>query len=103
MIRLPVIMAAAVVVIAATACSAVQTYQTVTDPGVPVQDKACKVLAWGMPIIQQRVNLTGTQLALANGAAQAAAAYCAGKDLSWQTRAIAAADTLSKVLWDVIK
>lgn len=112
MIRLPIIAGIAVVAIAASACSPQQqtalqapaVYQTVVDPSVSVQDKACTVLAWGMPIAQQRVDkLTGTQLAIANGASQAAAAYCAGKDLSWQTRAVTAADTLSKVLWDVIK
>ena len=105
MIRLPLIMGAAVVAIAVTACTPQQpVYQTVLDPNVSVQDKACAVLAWGLPIAQQRVDkLTGTQLALANAASQAAVAYCAGKDLSWQQRAFAAADSLSKVLWDIIR
>lgn len=106
------LLAIATVAVVAAACSPQQqaalqapaVYQTVVNPAVPLQDKACTVLAWGMPIAQQRVDkLTGTQLALANGAAQAAAAYCAGKDLSWQSRAVAAADSLSKVLWDIIK
>lgn len=107
--RLPLIAAAAVVVAACSpqqqaALQAPAVYQTVIDPKVSVTDKACTVLRWGMPIAQQRVDkLTGTQLAIANGASQAAAAYCAAGDVRWQDRAVAAADTLSKVLWDVIK
>lgn len=67
--------------------AAVQVYQTVRDPAVPLQDKACTVLAWGLPIAQDRAakaTLTITQQSLANAAAQAASAYCTGKDLTWQ-------------------
>lgn len=113
MIQLPIVAGIAVVVIAGlAACTPQQqamvqapaVYSTVMDPKVPLQDKACTVLDWGIPIAQERVNkLTGNQLALANGAAQAAAAYCAGKDLTWQARAVQAADVLSKVLWDIYR
>ena len=112
-VRLPIVAGIAVVTIAALAgCTHEQqaafqapaVYATVTNPNVSVSDKACAVLDWGLPIAQGRVDkLTGTQLALANGASQAAAAYCAGKDLSWQQRAVQAADSLSKVLWDVVR
>ncbi len=78
--------------------------RTVMDPAVPVQDKACSVLEWGIPIAQQRAaTLTIAQQSLANTAMQAASAYCAGKNLAWQERAIAAADVLSKILWDKIR
>lgn len=78
--------------------------RTVMDPAVPVQDKACTVLAWGVPIAMQRATtMTVRQRQLADGAARAASAYCAGRDLSWQQRAVAAADELSLVLWDIVK
>lgn len=113
MIRLPTIMGVAVLSIAAlSSCTPQQqavvslpaVYQTVTDPNVSVETKACTVLDWGLPIARERVNkLTGNQLALANGAAAAAAGYCTNRDASWQARAVQAADVLSKVLWDIYK
>lgn len=114
MIRLPIIMSATVVVIAATACTPEQktmlgapaVYQTVIDPKVSVETKACTVLDWGLPIAQQRIagnTLTANQKMLADAAARAAVGYCANRDASWQQRAVAAADELSKVLWDIYK
>jgi hypothetical protein len=109
---LPLVFGVAVIAIAATACTPQQqaylyapaVYNTVADPNVPVQDKACAVLSWGLPIAQERITtLTVKQQSYANAAATAAVGYCTGKDLTWQVRAVQAADALSKVLWDVIK
>jgi hypothetical protein len=114
MIKLPIIAAAAVLSITAlTGCEQVQratagaaVYQTVTNPAVPLQDKACAVLDWGVPIGQERAaraDFTVNQRAWLQAAIDTGNAYCRGKDLRWQDRAVQAADTLSKVLWDIVK
>lgn len=87
-----------------TAQGGLSVYQTVSNPAVPLQDKACTVLDWGVPVAMQRATtLTIRQQQYADTAARAAAAYCRGKDLTWQARAVAAAEELSLVLWDVLK
>lgn len=85
---------------------ALATYRAVTDPAVPLQDKACTVLAWGVPIGMDRAakaDLSVKQRYYVQAAADIGRSYCEGKDLRWQDRAVQAADTLSKVLWDVVK
>lgn len=79
-------------------------WSTVTSPGVSVEAKACTVLNWAIPIAQERVaTLTPTQRLVADGAIRASSAYCGSKEATWQGRAVAAADEISKVLWDVIR
>lgn len=88
------------------AAGGLAVYQAISSPAVPLQDKACAVIAWGVPIAQERAakgTLTARQITLADGAARAAQAYCAGHNLAWRDRASAAADELALVLWDLVK
>lgn len=100
------------IVLAAAACSPQQqaalqapaVWATVTTPGISVEAKACTVLDWAIPVAQERAaTLTATQRLVADGAIRASSAYCGSKEATWQGRAVAAADELSKVLWDVIR
>lgn len=111
MVRNLVLAGAAVVLLGCNptqqaALQAPAVYQTVVDPNVPLTDKACTVLGWGIPLAQERAaesTLSIKQQSLVNGAIHAASAYCGGRNLAWQERAVAAADVLSKVLWDIIR
>jgi hypothetical protein len=109
MIRLSILAGAAVLIAGCTsqqqaALQAPAVWNTVTSPGVSVEAKACTVLNWAIPIAQERAAaLTPTQRLIADGAIRASSAYCGSKEPTWQGRAVAAADEISKVLWDVIK
>lgn len=106
----PILIAAAAALLAAcspqqqAAFQAPAVWNTVTSPNLTTEAKACTVLNWGIPIAQERVaTLTSNQRLIADGAIRAASAYCGSKELSWQGRAIVAADELSKVLWDIYR